>query len=225
MKKTLFITFLAILATLVTQAQMSIGVRGAVSGSTVTKFDLIENITPDFSMVPSGSAAIFVEFPLTSRFSIQSEFVFQQKGFNVNEGISAGGDFLGINIPVNGDLDFRTTYFEVPLLAKVHLGDKNSTHAYLMAGPSIGFITNATARVRLLSVIPLKTDVNQDFFRPLDVSAVAAAGFEVPFSEKVKGFAEVRYQYGFTRIIDSNVLEFDVRNRTLSGGLGLKFLI
>lgn len=225
MKKITFITLLAVFATLISQAQMSIGVRGAISGSTVTKFDLIENITPDFNMVSSGSAALFMEIPLSARFSFQPELAFQQKGFNVDEGISAGGDFLGINIPVNGDLDFRTTYFEVPLLAKIHLGDKNSTHAYLMAGPSIGFITNATARVRLLSVIPLKTDVNQDFFRPLDVSAVAAAGFEVPFTEKVKGFAEVRYQHGFTRIVDTNIFEFDVRNRTLSGGLGLRFLI
>ena len=36
-------------------AQIYVGVRGGVTGSTMTKFKLIENITPDFKLLPALS--------------------------------------------------------------------------------------------------------------------------------------------------------------------------
>lgn len=206
-------------------AQKSIGVRGAFNASNVTKFDLIENITPEFKLQPAGSGAIFLEIPLSPRFSLQPELVYIQKGFNIAEGFRVGEEIFGIDIPVNGKVTFRTNYVEMPVLAKVHLGDKQATHGYLMLGPSVGYMADANMRIRVLNILPLNTDLNDDLFQRFELSGIFAAGFEVPVSEKVTAFAEARYQHGFSRILDTPVVQLDVRNRTLAGGLGLKFSI
>lgn len=223
--KIIAITLGLLLLSIVSFAQNSIGFRGAFSASTVTKFDLIENITPDFKLFPSGSGAVFLEIPITNRFSFQPELAYNQKGFSISEGIQMGGEFLGVDIPVNGKVNFRTNYIDLPLLAKVHLGPKDATHGYVMAGPAVGYMADANMRIRVLNVFPINTNLNNDFFKPIELSGIAAAGFEVPISEKFTAFAEGRYQLGFSRILDTPVVQLDVRNRSLSGGMGIKIAL
>ncbi|AWV98330.1 porin family protein [Arcticibacterium luteifluviistationis] len=219
---------LALLFTLIASAgfaQKSIGVRGAFTGSTMTKFDLIENITPDFKFLPSGSAAIFIEIPLDANFSVQPELAFTQKGFKVDEAINVGGDFLGINIPIGGRVNFKTNYIELPVLLKYHVGDKEAAHYYVALGPSLGYMADANMTVRVLSIFPIKTNLNNNMFKPLEFSGVAAMGFELPVAANMKAFVEGRYQHGFSRVLDTPIFQLPVRNRTLSGGLGVKFNI
>lgn len=219
------ITLGLLLLSITSFAQNSIGFRGAFNASNVTKFDLIENITPEFKLQPAGSGAVFIEIPLSPKFSIQPELVYIQKGFNVSEGLKAGGEFLGVDIPINGKVSFRTNYVEIPLLAKVHLGPKDATHGYLMAGPSVGYMVDANMRIKVLNIFPLNTNLSNDLFKPIELSGIFAAGFEVPMTEKLTAFAEARYQHGFSRILDTPVVQLDVRNRTIGGGMGLKFSI
>ncbi len=206
-------------------AQKMIGVRGSISGSKVTKFDLIENITPDFKLMPAGGAAVFMELPITEKFSFQPELAYTQKGFRIAEGIDMAGDFLGVNIPINGSVNFRTDYVEIPLLAKVHFGDKNEAHYYMMAGTAVGFLTDASMRISVLNIFPVRTGLSTGFFKDAELSGIAAAGFQMPVSEKMKFFTEVRYQHGFTRILDTPVVQLPVRNRTFSGGMGFMISI
>ncbi|MGR3808905.1 porin family protein [Jiulongibacter sp. NS-SX5] len=206
-------------------AQTSVGVRGAFTSGTFTKFDLIENVTPEFRLMPAGSGALFVEIPVTSNFSIQPELGYIQKGFAIREGIDVGGEFLGINIPVNGKVNFRSHYIEMPVLAKFHIGDKNATHYYIALGPSVGYLADADMRIRVLDIFPVTTNINKDFYKPIELSGVAAVGFELPVAEKVKVFTEARYIHGFSRVLDSGIFELPVRSRTLSGGMGVKFTL
>ncbi len=206
-------------------AQKSIGVRGAFTASTVTKFDLIENVTPDFKFMPSAGGAVFMELPIMGNFSVQPEIVYTQKGFMINESLNMGGKFLGVDIPVNGKVNFRTNYVEMPVLAKFHIGDKESAHYYFMLGPSLGVFTDAGMTVRVLNIFPIKTDLNSNMFKPIELSGIAAMGFELPVAEKVMIFTEARYQHGFSRILDTPVVQLPVRNRTLSGGMGIKIKI
>jgi hypothetical protein len=175
--------------------------------------------------MPSASGAVFLEIPITNKFSFQPELAYTQKGFSIREGIKMGGEFLGVNIPVNGKVDFRTNYIEIPLLAKVHLGPKDATHGYVMAGPAVGYMADANIRIRVLNIFPINTNLNNDFFKPIELSGIAAAGFEVPLNEKFSAFAEARYQFGFSRILDTPVVQLDVRNRSVSGGMGIKIAL
>lgn len=217
--------FLAIISAFGANAQMSIGVRGSVGASTVTKFDLIENITPDFRYKIAPNIAVFAELPVTDNFSVQPEIVYNQKGFRVEEGIDIAGQFGGVNIPINGRLNIKTHYMEVPVLAKFHFGDKSAAHYYLMVGPSVGFLVDSGLRINVLNIFPINTDFPTQIFKSAEFSGVAAMGFELPVAEKIKVFTEVRYQHGFSRILDTPVVQLPVRNRTFTGGLGLIYAL
>lgn len=221
--KSLF--FIALISVIGANAQLSIGVRGAVSGSTVTKFDLIENITPDFQYKIAPNIAVFAELPITERFSVQPELAYNQKGFRVEEGIDLAGQFGGINIPINGRLNVRTHYVEVPVLAKFHFGDRSAAHYYFMVGPSVNLLVDSGLRINVLNLFPVNTGFPTEIFKPVEFSGVAAFGFELPVAEKIHVFTEVRYQHGFSRILDTPVVQLPVRNRTFGGGLGLKFAL
>ena len=70
---------LALLLTLMAtagMAQKSVGVRGSFTTSTMNKFDLIQNITPDFKFMPAAGGAVFMEIPITENFSIQPEIAY-----------------------------------------------------------------------------------------------------------------------------------------------------
>ena len=224
MKKLL--TYILILGTTAgAMAQNAIGLRGSFSGSTLTKFDLIENVTPDFKFLPAAGGAIFMEIPINSNFSVQPEISYTQKGFAIREGFDVGGKFLGIDIPVNGTVNFRANYVEVPVLAMLRFGDKSAAHSYIAIGPSVGYMADADMRIKVLDIFPLDFGLNDNFFKPFEFSGVVVAGFELPVSEKVRVFAEGRYAHGFSRVLDTGVVDLPVRSRTLSGGLGLKYTL
>jgi Outer membrane protein beta-barrel domain len=218
-------SLLMIMVSFSTFAQKSVGFRGSLSGSTVTKFDLIENITPDFKLNIAGSGAVFFELPITNNFSIQPELVYTQKGFAIKEGIKMASEFAGVDIPLNGKVNFKTNYVEIPVLAKIHFGDKNSVHSYLMFGPAVGYLADAGLRIRVLSIFPINTNLPKAIFKPYEFSGIAAAGFEFPISGSVKIFTEARYQHGFSRILDTPIVKVPVRNQTFSAGMGLKINI
>lgn len=221
--KALFL--IALISVFGAKAQTSIGVRGAISSSTVTKFDLIENITPEFRYKIAPNIAVFAELPVTENFSIQPEVGYNQKGFRVEEGIDLAGQFGGVNIPVNGRLNVKTHYIDVPVLAKFHFGDRSAAHYYFMVGPSVNFLVDSGLRINVLNIFPIDTGFPTEIFKPVEFSGVAAFGFELPVAQKVKVFTEVRYQHGFSRILDTPIVQLPVRNRTFGGGLGLKYVL
>ena len=205
--------------------RIQLGARGGANWSTMTKFDLIENITPTFRLMPSGGAALFAEFPITEQFSIRPEFAYTQKGFLVKESLDmSGSEFLGVDIPIGGTLAFKTNYAELPVLAKLKLGDPYSPHGYLILGPSVGYMTDAKAIIRVLGLFPLKPSISTDYFHRFELSGVGALGFEVPVGNG-NIFIEGRYQHGFSRVLDIPMLELPVRNRTLGVSAGFSFPI
>lgn len=223
MKSNVLLIVLIIGTVIGSQAQISVGVRGSAAFSTVSKFELIENVTPDFRYRIAPNIAVFAEIPITEKFSFQPELAYNQKGFRVEEGINVAGEFLGVEIPINGRVNFKTHFIEVPLLAKFHFGDKQAAHYYLMAGPAVGFLADAGMRIRVLSIFSFNADLPSDFFKPVELSGIVAGGFELPVAEKINLFVEGRYQLGLSRILDTPVIQLDVRNRSFSGGAGLKF--
>lgn len=207
------------------RAQISVGVRGAAAFSTVSKFDLIENITPDFRYKIAPNVAVFAEIPITEQFSVQPELAYNHKGFRVEEGIDIAGQFGGVNIPVNGRVNIKTHYVEIPVLAKFHFGDKSAAHYYMMIGPSVGYLVDSGLRLNVFNILPINTDFPEEVFNSVELSGIAAVGFELPVAARVKVFTEARYQLGLSRILDTPVVQLNVRNRQFSGGMGLKFAV
>lgn len=223
MKSNVLLIVLIIGTVIGSQAQISVGVRGSAAFSTVSKFALIENITPDFRYKVAPNVAIFAEIPITENFSFQPELAYNQKGFRVEEGIDIAGQFGGVNIPINGRVNVKTHYLEVPVLAKFHFGDKTAAHYYMMVGPSVGFLVDSGLRLNVLNIFPINTGFPTQIFKSAELSGIVAAGFELPVAERINLFTEARYQLGLSRILDTPVVQLNVRNRSFSGGMGLKF--
>jgi Outer membrane protein beta-barrel domain len=202
----------------------SIGVRGGVNFSTMTQFPLLQSITPDFQFLPSPSGAIFAEIPISNHLSIQPELAFTQKGFFVNEYANVGGNFLGIDLPIGGSLAFKTNYVELPILAKINLGNPQETHIYLLAGPAIGYLFDSRAMIDILGIFPISTNIGTGLFNKIDFSGIASAGVSVPMGRSTF-FVEGRYQYGFSRVLDTGFVLLPIRNRTLGASIGFQIPI
>ncbi|MFD2523448.1 porin family protein [Emticicia soli] len=223
--RTVLKTLALLLITHFSFGQIQLGVRGAANWSTMTKFDLIQNVTPTFRLMPSAGAAIFAEFPINDQLSIRPELAYTQKGFLIKESLNLGGsDFLGVNIPLGGTLAFKTNYFELPILAKFKVGDPDAPHAYFLLGPSVGYMGDAKAVIRVLGLFPIRPSIGTGFFHQFEISGVGGVGFEFPVGN-ANLFVEGRYQHGFSRVLDIPLLQLPVRNRTLGVSAGFSFPI
>ncbi len=154
--RTISKTLVFILLVNATFAQINIGIKGGISGSRMTKFDLIQNITPTFKLLPAANAGIFVEIPLGTNFSIQPELNYIQKGFQIRESFNVNQNSnLGFDIPLGGKLSLKNNYIDMPILAKVKLGDSEAAHGYILFGPSFSYMMDSKARIQVLRIFPV----------------------------------------------------------------------
>lgn len=224
--RTMFNTLVFMLMANLTFAQIFVGVRGGITGSTMTKFRLIEKITPDFKLLPAPSGAIFIELPISNRISIQPELALTQKGFVINESFNVGGgdNLLGLNIPIGGRIALKTNHLEMTILAKFKLGDSNVGHTYIILGPSVGYLFDSRAVIRVLNIFPIHTGLGTGLFKDAEFSGIAALGYEIPFKNG-KFFMEGRYQHGFSRVLNLPLVQLPVRNQTVGLSMGLSFTL
>ncbi|WP_394993167.1 porin family protein [Emticicia sp.] len=221
----MFKTLALVFITNLTFAQIFVGVRGGVTGSTMTKFALLEKYTPDFKLLPAPTGAIFAEINLSDRFSIQPELAFTQKGFTIQESFDVGGDnALGINIPLGGKVSLKNNHLELPILAKIKLGDPDAVHAYIMVGPSVGYLFGSRAVISILNIFPIRTSLGTGLFHRAEFSGVVALGYEIPFNNG-KFFMEGRYQHGISRVLDVPIFQLPVRNQTVGFSAGVSFAL
>ena len=221
----MFKTLALVLIANMTFAQVFIGVSGGATGSTMTKFALLERITPDFKLLPAPTGAIFAEITISDRFSVQPELAFVQKGFRIKESFNIGGDnALGINIPLGGQISLKNNYIELPVLAKIKLGEPDAGHAYIMVGPSLSYMISSRSVIRVLNIFPIRTSLGTGLFNRAAFSGVVALGYEIPFGNG-KFFMEGRYQQGISRVLDVPVLQLPVRNQTVGFSAGVSFAL
>jgi hypothetical protein len=178
--RTMFKTLVFMLMANLTFAQIFVGVRGGLTGSTMTKFKLVENITPDFKLLPAPSGAIFVEFPISDRI--------------------------------------------MPILAKFKLGDSNEGHAYVLLGPSVGYLFDSRLVISVLNIFPIRTGLGTGLFKDAEFSGIGALGYEIPFKNG-KFFIEGRYQHGFSRVLNLPLVQLPVRNQSVGFSVGLSYAL
>ena len=223
--RTMFKTLELVFFANITFAQIFVGVRAGGTGSSMTKFALLEKYTPDFKLLPAPTGAIFAEFNLSDRFAIQPELAFTQKGFVIQESFNVGGDnALGIDIPLGGKISLKNNHIELPILAKIKLGDPDEGHAYFMVGPSVGYLFGSRSVIRVLNIFPIRTSLGTGLFKDFELSGVAALGYEIPFRNG-KFFMEGRFQQGISRVLDIPIFQLPVRNQTIGFSTGVSFAL
>ncbi|UBM60134.1 PorT family protein [Marinilongibacter aquaticus] len=230
--KKIFLLIAALIGIQTANAQGTIGFKGGVSGSTMTKFDLLDNLTPDFKLAPAFTGILFYEIPINENFSIQPEVSYLNRGFRIDEKVDIGQvlSFLGSenSFNVNADLgkfDLLNSYIQVPVLAKMKFGEPGGVRGYGMIGPELSFLMDSQLRANFFGLYKNKFDMPKGIYKDVDFGAVAALGVEIPVGPRFQIIGEARYDLGITRTLDIANFQLDVRNRSLSGLIGFQYQI
>ncbi len=191
MRKTFKLTVLLLMICGITKAQseLEFGVKG---GANFTGFHTgSSTFSSEFGINLGGIA----EYSISDKFSLQAELLFNQKAgtFTVKD---------NSNI-VLGNVESKLGYIDIPILAKIYLGDKFSFEV----GPQIGF--NVSEKTEFNG-----SEVDTEI-KTLDTAIVGGFGFQFD-----KGlFIQARYAYGLSEIFENE----RYKNSVISLSLGYKF--
>ncbi|WP_421872191.1 porin family protein [Marinoscillum sp.] len=171
---------IVILTVLCTLGSMAIAQKAGIKGG-ANFTNLYVDDVDDENMKIGFNAGFYYRNDITDNFAIQPEFLFTQKGSEIQY-----DNFLG-----EGKYRFNLNYLEVPVLAVVKLGPIN-----LHAGPYLGFLVGANVKdVDDDGNINDVEELDRDDFNTLDTGVAAGVGFDFP-----SGILGLRYNYGFQEI-------------------------
>lgn len=172
------ITFILLLCTLSTFVfAQKAGLKGGVNFTNLYVDDV-----DDENMKVGFNAGAYYRAELVNGFGIQPEFLFTQKGSEIQYRNFLEG---------SGKYRFNLNYLEVPVLAVISLGNFN-----IHAGPYVGLLVSAKVKdVDDDGTINDIESLDRDDFNTLDTGVAAGVGFDFP-----DGVLGIRYNYGFQEI-------------------------
>ena len=215
-----------LLTAFITNAQVSIGVKGGVSFNNVHATQALDNVLPNLSSVDAFSYGLVSEIEINENFAIQPELVYNKKGFGYKLGTDV--DLFGINVPLGVTAETQINYLDVPLLAKYKFSGEGIS-AYVTAGPTIGYAVDGQLVTRANALIDFnlsQTPINLEAinFQRLEVSGTVGAGLELK-TTMGKVFVDGRYNHGFTQLYDIPLVNERLSNRGFSLQAGVMFPI
>lgn len=182
-----------------------LGVKGGVNLSTIGGDDL-----DDADSRTSFNAGLFMEIPISERFSFQPELLYSGQGFDIKE---RNQDNI---FDTADNIEYQLDYIQVPLMLKVYLIEGLSVEA----GPQVGFKINEK--------IDFKTDggvidIDKDDSYVKNFDAGLAVGAAYKFNNGF--FVNARYTHGLTTIFkDKTIFEgVDAKNKVFQFGVGFAF--
>lgn len=177
--KIVVLTVFSVLAT--TAMAQKAGLKGGVNFTNL----YVEDVD-DENMKIGFNAGAYYRGEITENFAIQPEFLFTQKGSEIQYDGFLGGD---------GKYRFNLNYLEVPVLAVIKFGSMN-----IHAGPYLGFLVSAKVKdVDDNGTVRDIEELDRDDFNTLDTGVSGGIGFDFP-----TGVLGLRYNYGFQEIGDDN---------------------
>ncbi len=206
-------------------AQVQVGIRGGGNWGFASKPAFLGSLTPTLHPSAGPTGALFLDIPLSDRFSFRPEVAYVQKGFVVREGLDI--NLGGFNLPIGARIAYQSKNIEIPLLLKVNLSD-GPVQPYIIAGPSVSYALDGRIRTRataLFTTQPYDVDLNYgSMLNRWDVGAVGGLGLAMSAGAGTF-FIEGRYTHGFTRQVQVPVVNVDVRNRGIAASIGYSFPI
>ena len=206
-------------------AQVQVGIRGGGNWGFASKPAFLGSLTPTLHPSAGPTGAIFLDIPLSDRFSFRPEIAYVQKGFIVREGLDI--KLGGFSLPIGARIAYQSHNLEIPLLLKLNLSD-GPVQPYIIAGPSVSYALDGRIRTRATALFSTQPfDVDLDYGNTLnrwDVGAVGGLGLAMDAGAG-KFFIEGRYTHGFTRQMQVPIVNIDVRNRGIAATIGYSFPI
>jgi len=182
------------------KAQSQVGIR---AGILISKQEFDNgNLTEDVKSKYGADVALIAEFAIGPVFAISPEFHWMQKGAKIED--------------INGAFPESTRtfdYFELPILAKFKFGE--GAGFFLFAGPSIGYLFNATDKDGDGNT----NDINLDDYKRAELGAHIGGGIKLgPVN------VDVRYILGFSNIADyQSDQDLQIKNKGYGAGVSIMF--
>ena len=205
----------------VSNAQISIGLKGGVNHANISTANFTQSFLPAFKNNKSITYGAVVEYGITDAFAIQSELNFIKKGFVIREGIDL--NLWNIPVPVGVKATTDLNYVEMPLLAKYKVG-AGVLGAYIAAGPTFGYATGGkfkTSANFLVDINLVSTPINLDALNinRFEVGGAVGAGVTLNVGGS-QLFVDGRYTHGFTKLDNLPIVDVDFKNKgfALTGG-------
>lgn len=212
MKNLFFTVFVCILCITQINAQADstspeIGVKAGVNFANIVGDDI-----DDLDSRTSFNVGLFMEIPLSERFSFQPELLYSGQGFTI---MTNDQDNV---FDTDENIEYQLSYIQVPLLAKIYLVEGLS----IEAGPQFGFKINEEIDTEPTgdggdTVI----DPDDSYIKDFDTSLALGAGYK--FNNGF--FVNARYTYGLTNIFKDDTIfeDVDAKNAVWQFGLGFAF--
>lgn len=184
-----------------------VGVKAGVNFASLTPE---EDDEPDSSRRLGLVAGIWINTTSTTRFSVQAEGLFSEKGVKFNN--------LPIDVDSSGSIDIRVRYLEVPLLARASLSDRGSTtRVFVVSGAAPAFKLSGRVTAEMDGEEQSR-DLGDDTIEQVDVGLVGGIGVEVG-----RAGVEARYTHGLRKInVDDNDPNDRIQNRVFSVSVGFR---
>lgn len=167
--------------------------KGVKFGFNSSKFTGKDIPGKGIAHIPGLTLGYFINYEVSSQFSLQSELLFTTKGSRIN----TVGDIYLYNI---------FTYMEIPILAKWNFTTEKKWRPYLLGGPFFDMKILAFNEVGFL-----------EDFRRIDLGLILGAG--IRFNKTSLG---MHYNHGFLNF-DQSDENIDLKNQTISVVAGFSF--
>ncbi|RXJ51382.1 porin family protein [Gelidibacter gilvus] len=173
------------------------GVKGGVNLANITSDDI-----GDSDQLTSFHLGLFMEIPISERFSFQPEVLYSGQGFSA----------------FNEEAEYKMDYIQVPLMAKVYI----VKGLYAEAGPQFGFKVKEEIDYKPGSEggeIEINTD--DSYIKNFDTNLALGAGYKFDNGLSLSA----RYNLGLTNIYKDNTLlqNVDAKNSVWQFGVGFSF--
>lgn len=183
------------------------GIKGGLNLSKFSGKDI-----KDVDSRTSFNLGLFMEIPISERFSFQPEVLYSGQGFTV---ISNNQDNI---FDYEDNVEYQLDYVQVPLMAKVYL----VKGLYAEVGPQFGFkvkekIDSDPSDGNTGTII--KSD--DSLIKGFDTNVAMGAGYKFDNGLSLSA----RYTHGLTKIFKKNTLveDIDVKNSVWQFGVGFSF--
>jgi hypothetical protein len=204
------------------QTTWEIGLKAGMSGARLTGNDVksftlyidestyVQGDVEDMKMGFVGGGYVTAHF--ARQFGLRLEALYIQKG--------GKGDLAGelAGFPFQVGMTFKLDYIELPLLAVVSFPAGASGTFDIFAGPAVAF--NLSAELEVEAQGQSASEDIEDA-SSTDFGGVVGAGFTLALTS-VDIFADARWEWGFTNIIDSD-LDADIKNSAFGFMVGVGF--
>jgi hypothetical protein len=211
-KKWTLLASMMVVNLMATQAQVMVGIKGGLQLADMQVFGISDAIAPQTKMYSGWNAGIMADIPLSSHISLRPEFNFTQKGWVTP--IMTDVKVFDLDVPLGGKTKTRYDYVELPVLLQYTHKVGNSSW-YAVAGPSVGYMTNADIRPVASFLIDInlpRIPIPAALLQEWEVAGVVGLGAQTIFG-KGKLFADARYQYGFTNTLDDPIINIHMQNK------------